>query len=158
MIDLKGYKYKKDPHRWGRWFYEHNKIVDNFINLWYEVEKKEEIMKELLFSITKKDLDIQYYKASGKGGQNRNKRETAVRIVHKDSGVTVIACDERTQGQNLKIAFNRLVKNDKFQKWLHVEAARKMQDKKEIEKKLNEEVDDWVQDKYLKIETFTPEE
>ena len=45
--------------------------------------------KQLLFSITKKDLVITYYKASGKGGQNRNKRETAVRIQHKDSNVVL---------------------------------------------------------------------
>ncbi|HRZ18576.1 MAG TPA: peptide chain release factor-like protein [Methanofastidiosum sp.] len=115
-------------------------------------------MKELLFSVTKKDLKIQYYKESGKGGQNRNKRETAVRIVHEPSGTTVIACDERTQGQNLKIAFRRLTENEKFKKWLHIEAARRMQNKKEVEEKINKEVDAWMKEENLKIETFIPEE
>ncbi len=114
--------------------------------------------KELLFSITKKDLDIQYYKASGKGGQNRNKRETAVRIVHKDSGVTVIAADERTQGQNLKIAFRRLTDHPKFKSWIHIEAARRMKDKHNIEEQINKEVDEWMKEENLKIETYAPEE
>ncbi len=112
--------------------------------------------KELIFSVTKKDFDIQYYKSSGKGGQNRNKRETAVRIVHQPSGVTAICADERNQHQNLKIAFKRLCNNEKFKKWLHIEAARRMQNQKDEEKRILKEVDEWTQDKFLKIETYDP--
>ena len=112
--------------------------------------------RELIFSVTKKDLDIQFYKASGKGGQNRNKRETAVRIVHKDSGVTVVAADERMQHQNLQIAFRRLTQHEQFKKWLHIEAARRMYGKREIESKINKMVDEDMAEKNLKIEYYEP--
>ena len=61
--------------------------------------------KELLFSITKDDFEIERTKGSGKGGQNRNKRETAIRLTHKASGIQSYCADERSQDQNLKKAF-----------------------------------------------------
>jgi protein subunit release factor B len=109
-------------------------------------------MKELLFTITKKDLDITYYKASGKGGQNRNKRETAVRIQHKDSGVIVTASEQRNQHQNLKMAFKRLVNDDRFKKWLKIESARWNMKKQVVEREIENQVDEMMQDKYLKVE------
>jgi len=114
-------------------------------------------MKELLFSVTKKDLDIQFYKSSGKGGQNRNKRETAVRIVHKDSGVTVVCADERNQHQNLMVAFRRLCDHPKFKSWLHIEAARKMRDQSEIKRQIEKQVDEDMAEKNLKVEYYEPE-
>ena len=73
--------------------------------------------KQLLFSITKKDFDIQFTKGSGKGGQKRNKCETAVRITHTASGAVGYSESERSQGQNKKLALERLVASDKFKKW-----------------------------------------
>jgi peptide chain release factor 2 len=46
------------------------------------------------------DLDIQFAKSGGAGGQNVNKRETAVRIVHKPSGLSVHVTSERSQQAN----------------------------------------------------------
>ena len=57
-----------------------------------------------------KDLKIDYYKSSGPGGQHKNKRETAVRIKHLPTGLTVIASNRRSQAQNKKIALERLEK------------------------------------------------
>ena len=108
--------------------------------------------KKLLFSVTKKDLKITYYKASGKGGQNRNKRETAVRIQHKDSGVMVTASEQRNRSQNLKMAFNRLTTHKDFLKWIRVESARKSQNLKEVEREIQRWVDDAMHEKNLKIE------
>lgn len=54
----------------------------------------------------------------GKGGQNRNKLETAVRITHIESGATGYACDERKQGQNKKLAFIRMTEHWRFKLWL----------------------------------------
>jgi len=51
---------------------------------------------------------IETYKSSGPGGQRKNKTETAVRLTHLPSGITVIATEYRSQAHNRKLAFERL--------------------------------------------------
>lgn len=55
------------------------------------------------------ECDLEFFKASGPGGQHRNKRETAVRIHHRPSGVTVAAVERRSQAMNRDEAFRRLI-------------------------------------------------
>jgi ribosome-associated protein len=55
-----------------------------------------------------KQVVIETYKSSGPGGQRKNKTETAVRLTHLPSGITVIATEYRSQAQNRKLAFERL--------------------------------------------------
>lgn len=50
--------------------------------------------------IRPEDLDIQFARSGGAGGQNVNKRETAVRIVHTPSGVSAHVSSERSQQAN----------------------------------------------------------
>lgn len=52
------------------------------------------------FKIKDDELEIQFTKSSGPGGQNVNKRETAVRIVHKPTGISAFVSNERSQAQN----------------------------------------------------------
>ncbi len=52
------------------------------------------------YIIPESDLEIEFTKAGGPGGQNVNKRETAVRITHRESGISVCASVERTQHAN----------------------------------------------------------
>jgi protein subunit release factor A len=51
---------------------------------------------------------IETYKSRGPGGQRKNKTETAVRLRHLPTGITVIATEYRSQAQNRALAFERL--------------------------------------------------
>lgn len=96
--------------------------------------------KELLFSVTKKDLDIQTFRCGGHGGQKVNKTSSGVRIIHGESGAVGESRSERSQYQNKKIAFRRLVKSQKFKLWLNKKAFEMGCDQKEIKKKVDDEM------------------
>lgn len=51
---------------------------------------------------------VTFYRASGPGGQHRNKTETAVRLYHLPSGITVICAETRSQHRNRVLALARL--------------------------------------------------
>ena len=52
--------------------------------------------------------DVETFRAGGPGGQNVNRRETAVRIRHRPAGIVVTCQDERSQFRNKQIALARL--------------------------------------------------
>ena len=55
-----------------------------------------------------RDCDIDFFIASGPGGQHRNKVETGVRLVHRPSGIMVTATERRSQHANREAAFERM--------------------------------------------------
>lgn len=55
-----------------------------------------------------RDTRVETFTGGGPGGQHRNKSQTAVRLHHGPSGLTVTATERRSQGQNLAAAFERL--------------------------------------------------
>ena len=90
------------------------------------IEKEIEIKPE--------DLKIDFFRSSGAGGQNVNKRETAVRITHLPSGLTATCQSERQQERNkekaLRILYGRL-----YQQKLNQMVEEKKEIRGEVKKK-----------------------
>jgi protein subunit release factor A len=104
-------------------------------------------MKELLFSVTKKDMNLTYFSGKGAGGQNRNRHMNCVRINHKDSGTMVTGQSHKEVRSNIKEALNNLVNAVKFKVW-HAKRTAEVLSKEDF----NEQVDKMMASHNLKIE------
>lgn len=82
--------------------------------------------REKLFTVTIKDCRVDTFRSGGKGGQNQNKVESGVRVVHEPSGATGEARDSRDQLHNKRSAFQRMANSPRFQQWAKITAAKCM--------------------------------
>jgi len=104
--------------------------------------------KELLFSVTKKDLKIETFKSGKSGGQKRDKVATACRITHPESGAIGQSQDQRSLEQNKKKAFRRMLETQEWKKWHRIKSAEMLG----IMETVEERVEKAMELKNLKIE------
>ncbi|MFB0526621.1 MAG: peptide chain release factor-like protein [bacterium] len=102
-----------------------------------------------------RDIRIEYYRSRGPGGQRKNKKETAVRIRHIPTGITVIATESRSQARNRQLAMERLKerlerlkrkKKPRIPTKISVSARERMLKEKRLrseKKRLREKVVEW---------------
>ena len=104
-------------------------------------------MRELLFSITKKDLKIEFFSGKGAGGQKRNKCQNCVRMTHPESGSRATGQSAKERSSNLREAFKGLTSSAKFKLWIAI----KIDEIKEG-KTLKQQVEKMMCPENLKIE------
>lgn len=93
--------------------------------------------RKKVLSLTKKDFEIQHFRAGGNGGQHADKASTAVRIIHRDSGAVGESREHRQQSQNTKAAFKRMAESPKFKRWVNAQVFGL---DKEVEEKVNKQM------------------
>ena len=82
-------------------------------------------MRELVFSVTKKDFRIDHFRAGGQGGQGQNKRSVGVRFTLPPSGAVGEGRDSRSRVENERNAFKRCISTPEFKLWHRKEIARR---------------------------------
>lgn len=90
-----------------------------------------EILPEIIIAkikLNQNDLKVETFRSSGPGGQNVNKLETAVRVTHLPTGISVAVQSERSQAQNkdkaLQVLYSKLIQQMEIEKTKEISELR----------------------------------
>jgi hypothetical protein len=104
-------------------------------------------VRHLLFSVSAGDCEMQTFRAGGNGGQNQNKVNSGVRLIHHPSGARGEARDSRSQHDNKKAAFLRLVETPEFRLWHRLTTSALLG-----QPSIEEVVDEQMKPQHIKVE------
>ena len=99
--------------------------------------------KQLLFSVTRKDLRIEEFRVGGAGGQHRDKTSAGIRITHVESGAVGQAGDSRSKMENRGKAFMRMVDHPKFTAWHKMKTSETLGIEKQIRVRCHDGASEW---------------
>jgi len=95
----------------------------------------------MTIEINEADIQVEFYRGSGPGGQHRNTTDSAVRIRHLPTGIVVHASENRSQLRNREVALQRLrealeKRNRKEKKRIATRVSKGQKEKRLMEKRL----------------------
>jgi hypothetical protein len=97
-------------------------------------------------TVTKDDVEWQFFRAGGKGGQAQNKHDSGARCIHRPSGARGESREARGQLENRRIAFRRMAESDEFKRWVRIQAG--------LDLTIEAKVEQMMEPSNLKAEVF----